>query len=285
MNTSCPKTNPWGTPVVTLIKNKSQLFKIFLTVSSCLSHFVINVKWQCKITCQVWQQLSREGRSKVGAESVQIHNWATQLLLHVFFIITSQMVDTVWMWRGCDDVSFSALVVFIINLSSLWSFPMGVWDLGFSNESSWVIMSVPIQVCFDEIPPDWSQITEQNSRSSLTTVTKAILTGEYWVTIPSGYFTLFSLRFTPPPNPSFFLCDHWLRWNQMSVSTAALAFRSKSLHFCGVVTRPSYAPYLSLKTDKNTPRAEFKQMRPNSLLCFWSEALFCKYQEIFLWAV
>lgn len=38
-------------------------------------------------------------------------------------------------------------------------------------------MNVLIQVGFDEIPPDWSQITEQNSESLLTTVMKAILAG------------------------------------------------------------------------------------------------------------
>lgn len=62
-------------------------------------------------------------------------------------------------------------------LRFFWSPPMGVWELGDGNESSWAIMNVLIQVCFDEIPPDWSQITEQNSESLLATVMKAILTG------------------------------------------------------------------------------------------------------------
>lgn len=60
-------------------------------------------------------------------------------------------------------------------LRFLWSLPMRVWELGVGNESSWAIMNVLIQVCFDEIPPDWSQVTEQNSESLLTTVMKAIL--------------------------------------------------------------------------------------------------------------
>lgn len=65
-------------------------------------------------------------------------------------------------------------------LKFLWSLPMGVWKLGVGNESSWAIMNVLTQVCFDGIPPDWSQITEQNSESSLTTVRKAIWLARWW---------------------------------------------------------------------------------------------------------
>lgn len=92
-------------------------------------------------------------------------------------IKTSQMV-TVWMvermlwWTPLCDSSLH-----LQPLCFLWSLPMGVWELGVGNESSWAIMNVLIQVCFDEIPPEWSQITEQNSESLLTTVMKATLAG------------------------------------------------------------------------------------------------------------
>lgn len=130
------------------------------------------------------------------------------------------MGDTSCGWRiGCYDVSLSAIAARISNLSVPFEVsPWGCGELGVGNESSWAIMNVLIQVCFDEIPPDWSQITEQNSESLLTTVMKAILAGnmmgERWSTsrIPSGYFTPL-LNFLPTSS----VISHWVGWNLMSV--------------------------------------------------------------------
>ena len=108
-------------------------------------------------------------RDDDGSNNIQVSATVTHWL-----IIASQMGATAWM---VDRMLWCKCNLHLQPLSCLWSLPIGVWELGLGNESSWAIMNVLIQVCFDEIPPDWSQITEQNSESLLTTAMKATLAG------------------------------------------------------------------------------------------------------------
>lgn len=99
---------------------------------------------------------------------------------------------------------------------------MGLWELGVGNESSWAVMNVLIQVCFDEIPPGWSQITEQNSQGLLTTVMKATRVGSM-----ATFEDPFRIHYSVPSLP-YFPCDHWVGWNLMRASTFAQMFKAES---------------------------------------------------------
>lgn len=113
-------------------------------------------------------------------------------------------------------------------LSFLWSLPMRVWKPGDGNESSWAIMNVLIQVCFDEIPPDWSQITEQNSKSLLTMLWKLYWLAIWWKAL-SYFKDPFRILYSASSLPSYLLCGSLCRMkSDQSVSTFALMFKSKS---------------------------------------------------------
>lgn len=101
-----------------------------------------------------------EGQIKQYSK-IAINFTHTRRLLRLLFRTTlkiTQLEDEVWMVQKmqlCKPPCGSSLR--LQPLGFLWCLSTGAYDLEIGDESSRDIMNVLTQVCFDDIPPVWSQ--------------------------------------------------------------------------------------------------------------------------------